>query len=92
MTPAFDIIVLGAGFTGSALTAHLCAIASPGTRLLLAGNETALGLAYGAAAPTHLLNVAAGRMSMYPDRPDDFVQWLTAHDLAEKLRGHVGGA
>ncbi|MCA9879576.1 MAG: FAD/NAD(P)-binding protein [Thermomicrobiales bacterium] len=84
MTPAFDIIVLGAGFTGSALTAHLCAIASPGTRLLLAGNETALGLAYGAAAPTHLLNVTAGRMSMYPDRPDDFVQWLTAHDLAEE--------
>lgn len=82
MTSAYDIIVLGAGFTGAALTAQLSALAGADTRILLAGDEVSLGLAYGAAAPTHLLNVAAGRMSMYPDRPDDFVEWLTTHGLA----------
>lgn len=76
----FDVLVLGAGFTGSALTAQLSRRAAPATRTLLAGEEAALGLAYGAAAPMHLLNVAAGRMSMWPDQPDDFVQWLIAND------------
>ena len=80
---SFDIIVLGAGYTGSALTAQLSRRAKPGTRILLAGDEETLGLAYGAAAPMHLLNVAAGRMSMWPDQPDDFVQWLIAS-------GHAG--
>ena len=79
----FDIIVLGAGFTGSALTAQLSRQAGAGTRILFAGDEDALGLAYGAAAPMHLLNVAAGRMSMWPDQPDDFVHWLAAN-------GHAG--
>lgn len=82
METDFEVIVLGAGFTGSALIAQLCQLAPPGTRLLLAGEETGLGLAYGAAAPRHLLNVAAGGMSLYPDQPDDFVQWLTANGHA----------
>lgn len=80
----FDVTVLGAGFTGSALTAHLSRYAKPGTSILLAGAEDALGLAYGAAAPMHLLNVAAGRMSMWPDQPDDFVEWLVRNGFAEE--------
>lgn len=80
----FDIVVLGAGFTGVTLTAQLCQRAQAATRILLAGDERALGLAYGAAAPMHLLNVAAGRMSMWPERPDDFVQWLVAAGLGEE--------
>ena len=81
---AHDVIVLGAGFTGTALTAHLCRLGKPGVRILLAGNEATLGLAYGAAAPMHLLNVAAGRMSMWPDKPEDFVLWLLANGHARE--------
>lgn len=86
---AFDIIVLGAGFTGSTLTAQLSRRAKPGTRILLAGNNDGLGLAYGAAAPMHLLNVAAGRMSMWPEQPDDFVQWLqgNGHAREQEIQG-----
>jgi uncharacterized NAD(P)/FAD-binding protein YdhS len=86
---AFDIIVLGAGYTGSALTAQLSRRAEPGTRILLAGAEDALGLAYGAAKPMHLLNVAAGRMSMWPDQPDDFVQWLMSngYEAEQEIQG-----
>lgn len=34
------------------------------------------GLAYGDAAPSHLLNVRAKGMHAYPDDPDGFVRWL----------------
>lgn len=33
------------------------------------------GLAYGTTDLRHLLNVRAGRMSAFPDEPDDFVRW-----------------
>jgi uncharacterized NAD(P)/FAD-binding protein YdhS len=32
----------------------------------------------------YLLNVAAGRMSMWPDPPDDFVQWLPANGYSRE--------
>jgi uncharacterized NAD(P)/FAD-binding protein YdhS len=35
------------------------------------------GVAYGTRDPAHLLNVPAGRMSAWADRPDDFVQWAS---------------
>ena len=34
------------------------------------------GLAYGDAAPQHLLNVRAKGMNAFPDQPDGFVRWL----------------
>src|SRR4029079_17154198 len=33
------------------------------------------GVAYSTRESAHLLNVPAGRMSAWPDRPDDFAQW-----------------
>lgn len=35
------------------------------------------GLAYGDAAPSHLLNVRAKGMNAFPDQPDGFVRWLS---------------
>jgi uncharacterized NAD(P)/FAD-binding protein YdhS len=35
-----------------------------------------LGAAYATDDPAHRLNVRAGNMSAWPDRPDDFVDWL----------------
>ncbi len=35
------------------------------------------GVAYSTREAVHLLNVPAGRMSAWPDRPDDFVQWAS---------------
>lgn len=34
------------------------------------------GVAYGLRRPEYLLNVAARNMSAFPDKPDDFLQWL----------------
>jgi uncharacterized NAD(P)/FAD-binding protein YdhS len=36
----------------------------------------ARGLAYGTQSDAHLLNVPAGRMSAFPDQPDDFLDFL----------------
>jgi uncharacterized NAD(P)/FAD-binding protein YdhS len=35
------------------------------------------GVAYSTREPVHLLNVPAGRMSAWPDRPDDFIRWAS---------------
>ena len=41
------------------------------------------GAAYSTPDPRHLLNVPAGRMSAYPEVPDDFVTWLRSHGHPE---------
>ncbi len=33
------------------------------------------GIAYGTRNPAHLLNVPAGRMGAWPDKPEDFLAW-----------------
>jgi uncharacterized NAD(P)/FAD-binding protein YdhS len=36
-------------------------------------------VAYSTDNPLHLLNVPAGRMGAYPDRPRHFFEWLKEH-------------
>ena len=38
--------------------------------------EAGRGVAYGTTCDAHLLNVRSGRMSLFPDDPDNFVRWL----------------
>lgn len=35
-----------------------------------------VGIAYSIEHPSFVLNVAANRMGAFPDKPDDFYQWL----------------
>lgn len=83
MTPSQDpspplILIVGAGFSGTAVGIHLASRATGPLRVVIANRsgEMARGLAYGTASPRHLLNVPAGRMSLFPDRPDDFLAFL----------------
>ena len=71
------IAVVGAGFSGTATAIHLLEGAAPGTRILLIerGDRSGRGIAYGTGDPCHRLNVAAARMSLFPDAPDDFAAW-----------------
>jgi uncharacterized NAD(P)/FAD-binding protein YdhS len=80
LSPA--VVIVGGGFSGSMTAAQLLHGAmksQAGVRVALVERRGAIGegLAYGTREPFHLLNVPAGRMSAWTDRPDDFVQWAT---------------
>ena len=65
---AYDVIIIGAGFTGTALAIQLARSLPAGARVLLVGTPeaTGRGIAYGTDNPEHLLNVRAERMSLFP--------------------------
>lgn len=73
-----SVAIIGAGFSGTLLAIHLLRQARPGTQIHLIERSSrfATGLAYGTAHAGHVLNVPAGRMGAFPDRPDDFLSWL----------------
>lgn len=76
------IVIVGGGFSGSVTAAQLLRQAkAAGTKLRIVITERrgaiGEGLAYSTREPSHLLNVPAGRMSAWPDRPDDFVNWAS---------------
>jgi uncharacterized NAD(P)/FAD-binding protein YdhS len=83
--PFYDIAIIGAGFSGSLTAIHLLAEAGEGTppaSVVLIEKELSAfgrGVAYGTPCSRHLLNVPAGKMGAFPDRIDDFLQWLRAH-------------
>jgi len=77
------IVIVGGGFSGSMTAAQLLRRASSQSsklRVVLVERQGAVGegLAYGTRELCHLLNVPAGRMSAWPDRPNDFVEWTSA--------------
>ncbi|KAB1072965.1 FAD/NAD(P)-binding protein [Methylobacterium planeticum] len=81
--PARPIAVIGAGFSGTMAAIQLLATLPRDRAVLLCerGGRFGRGLAYGTGASAHLLNLRAGNMSAFPDRPRHFEDWLAA--LAE---------
>src|ERR1700674_43575 len=73
------IAVVGAGFSGTLLTLHLLRRCPPPIQLVLIerNSQFGRGLAYSTGNANHFLNVPAGRMSAFHDRPNDFLEWLT---------------
>ncbi|WP_082585079.1 FAD/NAD(P)-binding protein [Caulobacter sp. Root655] len=71
------IAMIGAGFSGVMTALHLLRQPSP-VKVVLVERRAPIGLgaAYATDDPAHRLNVRAGNMSAWPDRPDDFVDWL----------------
>jgi uncharacterized NAD(P)/FAD-binding protein YdhS len=75
---ATSIAIIGAGFSGTLLSLHLLRKCPPGTRITLIERDCQFGpgQAYATGNPGHLLNVPAGRMSAFHDRPLHFLEWL----------------
>ncbi|WP_421577832.1 FAD/NAD(P)-binding protein, partial [Shinella sp. M31] len=69
-----DVAVIGSGFSAVALALNLVELAPPTARISLVGAREAQGrgIAYATTADCHRLNVPAGRMSLFADRPDHF--------------------
>ena len=76
------IAVIGAGFSGVMTALHLLRQDAP-VRVVLVERRSPIGLgaAYSTDDPAHRLNVRAGNMSAWPDRPDDFVAWLKTQGI-----------
>jgi uncharacterized NAD(P)/FAD-binding protein YdhS len=76
------IAIVGGGFTGTLLAAHIMRLAAEPTRLTIIEKRDQIGrgLAYSTANADHLLNVRAANMSAYPDDPKHFLRWLWARD------------
>jgi uncharacterized NAD(P)/FAD-binding protein YdhS len=81
------VLIIGAGFSGTAVAVQLLSQATSPLRVVMVNRsgEMARGLAYGTTSPRHLLNVPAGRMSLLPDQPGDFLAFLATHP--EPARG-----
>ena len=79
-----SIAIIGAGFTGTLLSLHLLRHCPPDTRVVLIERNARFGRgqAYATGNPSHLLNVPAGRMSAFHDKPHDFLEWLHRHPEA----------
>jgi hypothetical protein len=76
--------LFGAGFSGTLLALHLLRRCPAGSKITLIerGVQFGRGAAYSTGNASHLLNVPAGKMSAFHDRPRDFVEWLqTQADL-----------
>jgi len=79
-----DVAVIGSGFSAVALALNLVELAPPTARISLVGAREGQGrgIAYATTVDCHRLNVPAGRMSLFADRPDHFTQWLAENGHA----------
>ncbi len=78
-----SIAIVGGGFSGTLLAAHLLRAGGP-VRITLVERLGPFGggVAYGTRCHSHVLNVPAGRMSAFDDAPDHFLSWLRRGDPA----------
>ncbi|HEY0190942.1 MAG TPA: FAD/NAD(P)-binding protein, partial [Kofleriaceae bacterium] len=86
------IAVVGGGFSGTMTAAQLVRRAGEQGRALRVlvfdrAAAFAAGVAYRTADDRHLLNVPAGKMSAWPDRPDSFLDWARAQLGAQVAGG-----
>lgn len=80
------VAVIGGGFSGAMTAVQLLRnavdLASPISIVLFEkeASRVARGIAYSTIFGEHLLNVPAAKMSAWPDRPDDFLEWARQRD------------
>ncbi|OWV78552.1 FAD-dependent pyridine nucleotide-disulfide oxidoreductase [Rhizobium sp. N122] len=77
----YDVIVVGSGFSAIAVTCNLIEQLPATATIAVVGDDPGFGrgTAYRTELYLHRLNVPAGRMSLLPHHPDDFVDWLKTH-------------
>jgi uncharacterized NAD(P)/FAD-binding protein YdhS len=75
---SYDLAVVGAGFSAIAVTINALLKLPPSGRIAVVGDDPGFGrgAAYRTEFYVHRLNVPAARMSVFADRPDDFLDWL----------------
>jgi len=82
MSSNADVLIVGAGFSGTVLAANL-AVLRPDIRILLVEKsaEGKFGMAFQTTCPAHVLNVPASGMSAFVDKPTDFIEWACSNGV-----------
>lgn len=83
------LAIIGAGFSGTLQAINLIRHEGPRATLIERAPVAGTGLAYGAADPSHLLNVRAANMSAFPDDPGHLVRWLEARGVENATTSFV---
>lgn len=76
------IAIVGGGFTGAATAWNLARRGHERIVIFEPRAKLGAGLAYDTNDPVHRINVPAVRMSIDPEQPEDFADWLAASDYA----------
>jgi uncharacterized NAD(P)/FAD-binding protein YdhS len=73
-----QVVVIGGGFSGSFFAAQLAAHTNVPLHIAVIEPRPALGggVAYSTRDLAHRVNVPAARMTLYPDNPTDFDDWV----------------
>lgn len=82
---AGHVVIVGGGVSGAAVALYLAQTQPPhGCRITVVEPREMLGagLAYSTTEPAHRVNVAASRMSIYPEQPQHFAEWLERDGIA----------
>lgn len=82
-----DLAIIGGGAAGTLVALQALRSAQGPHHVVLLEPSTSLGqgIAYATPWPEHLLNVPVGRMSAFPDRPEDFLDYLQQADAYPAL-------
>ncbi|WP_147197393.1 FAD/NAD(P)-binding protein [Pantoea sp. CCBC3-3-1] len=74
------IVIVGGGFTGTALAIHLARLGSAGLTVTVIEprHQLGQGVAYGTDDPAHRINVPAARMQLSAAQEGEFDQWYRA--------------
>ena len=81
-----SILIVGGGYSGTALAARLLRVAGSGTSITIIDNKSSIpgrGLAYGTSCDYHVLNVPAAGMSAIEEDPDHFLRWARLNYAAD---------
>ncbi|CAL1241794.1 FAD/NAD(P)-binding protein [Candidatus Methylocalor cossyra] len=80
-----EIAIVGAGFSGTLVAAHLLRQARTPLTIHLIDRDPqqfGRGVAYSSTLGCHLLNVPAANMSAFPDQPQHFLRWAEAREAS----------